>query len=216
MDKHTSARDEASATSSGDALQRQLEAARNGDAAAMGQVLDACRGYLLAMANRQLDVSLRPKMGASDIVQETLLAAQRNLPQFRGHSEAELMGWLRGILTNQLAGARRAWQQTEKREIDRERNLDGDSQIGRQPIQLCDGIPTPGTNAVGREQAEVLKRAIQQLPEDMRKAVLMRNWERLSFEEIGRRLNRSSEAARKLWSRSVERLRELMRSDDDK
>ena len=46
------------------------------------------------------------------------------------------------------------------------------------------------------------------MPEDYRRAVTLRFQEGLSFEEIGRQMGRSAEAARKLWSRAMERLRD--------
>jgi hypothetical protein len=51
-----------------------------------------------------LILSFRPNW-ASDIVQQTLLQAHEHRDQFRGASEAELVGWLRTILANILAAA---------------------------------------------------------------------------------------------------------------
>src|SRR5438874_1673797 len=48
-----------------------LPAARNGSAQALGDALEACRVYLLAVAEHELDPELRGKGGASDLVQET-------------------------------------------------------------------------------------------------------------------------------------------------
>ncbi|MFO0865328.1 MAG: sigma factor [Gemmataceae bacterium] len=39
---------------------------------------------------------------SSDLVQQTLLKATGSLDQFRGANEAELAGWLRRILANNL------------------------------------------------------------------------------------------------------------------
>ena len=54
----------------------RLAAARTGSSEALGQALQACRGYLLLLAERELDPDLRAKGGASDVVQETFLEAQ--------------------------------------------------------------------------------------------------------------------------------------------
>ncbi len=42
-----------------------LPAARSGSAEALGNALEACRGYLLMIAQRELDSHLQPKGGAS-------------------------------------------------------------------------------------------------------------------------------------------------------
>jgi RNA polymerase sigma-70 factor, ECF subfamily len=48
------------------------------------------------------------------------------------------------------------------------------------------------------------------LPPDDQAVVLLRHFDCLSFEEIGRRLDRSPDAARKLWGRAIVRLQHLM------
>jgi RNA polymerase sigma-70 factor (ECF subfamily) len=59
-----------------------------------------------------------------------------------------------------------------------------------------------------REQAMALQRALLRLSEEHRQAITLRYLEGRSFEEIGRLLERSPDAARKLWSRAMERLRQ--------
>ena len=51
-----------------------------------------------------------------------------------------------------------------------------------------------------------LERALGRLPEDYREVLLLRYQGDLSFEEIGRRLGRSANAARKLWLRALHKL----------
>ena len=66
------------------------------------QLVQTCRDYLLLVANRNLDRELQGKLGASDLVQETFVRAQRNFKQFRGSSIEEFLTWLRQILLNHL------------------------------------------------------------------------------------------------------------------
>ena len=56
--------------------------------------------------------------------------------------------------------------------------------------------------------AEALMAALGRIPEDYRRVVVWYQYDRLTFKEIGRRLERSAEAARKLWSRALIRLTE--------
>ena len=71
-------------------LPHWIEAAQHGSPEALGQVLEYCRRYLLAVAHEQFDTDLQAKVGVSDLVQDTFLEAQRDFGQFRGRSEAEL------------------------------------------------------------------------------------------------------------------------------
>src|SRR6516225_10133589 len=94
---------------------RWLASARAGSPEALGQALEACRGYLLAIAQQELDPELQAKGGASDLVQETFLKAHRHFSHFHGSAEEELLAWLRRLLLNHLADFRRLYQETQKR-----------------------------------------------------------------------------------------------------
>src|SRR5205809_5640398 len=77
---------------------RQLLAeARAGSGESLGWALESCRGYLLAIADGELPPELRAKGSASDLVQQTFLEAQRDLPHFHGESEDEWRAWLRRL-----------------------------------------------------------------------------------------------------------------------
>ena len=56
----------------------------------------------------------------------------------------------------------------------------------------------------------MLEQAMAQLPNDYQQVLRLRNWEQLPFDEIGVRMNRSRDAARKLWSRAILQLQELL------
>src|SRR6476469_3978998 len=97
-----------------------LPAARGGSAQALGEALEACRVYLQAIAERELDPELRAKGGASDLVQETFLEAHKDFAQFKGDTEDALLAWLRRMLLNNLANFRRRYRGTRKRRAGRE------------------------------------------------------------------------------------------------
>jgi RNA polymerase sigma-70 factor (ECF subfamily) len=78
---------------------------------------------------------------------------------------------------------------------------------------IADASPTPRSEALQQERIELLFQALAKLPEDQRTAITLRNFEELDFAEIGRRLHRSPEAARKLWARAIESLRDLLATD---
>lgn len=193
---------------SGDLMQLIL-AAQAGDDAALGFLMQHCRDYLLLIANEEQDRGLQAKFGASDYVQQTMLAACENIQQFRGQSVEEFRAWLRQILRNDINRVRRQYVDAECRSIDRERRLDD---TGIAAPQLVDLNQTPGTDAALREEARMLKEAMEKLPENYVNVIRLRDWEELSFPEIGQRMNLSEDAARKLWKRAILRLEELLES----
>ena len=70
------------------AVNNLIDQARLGSIEASGELLEACRGYLLLIANGQLDADLRQKLGGSDLVQETFVQAHRDFVRFNGGSNA--------------------------------------------------------------------------------------------------------------------------------
>jgi RNA polymerase sigma-70 factor (ECF subfamily) len=186
-----------------------LPAARAGSAEALGQALEACRDYLLRIAQGELGSDLQAKGGASDLVQVTVLDAIRGFAKFEGNTEAELLQWLRRLLLNNLADFTRQYRETDKRQIDREVRLEGDSSDERGG-GLAAAWPSPSGEAMAHEQAEAIRRAIERLPDDYRRVIVLRYQEERSFEEIGDLLGLTANAARKLLLRAVERVqREL-------
>jgi RNA polymerase sigma-70 factor (ECF subfamily) len=167
----------------------------------MGKLAAACRGYLLLEANGELSPQLRGKIGASDIVHETLLRAEQGIGEFRGDEEDQLLAWLRRILLNLLGNVHRDYQRTQCRQIAREASFGNNGPGGGSPFTAAGD--TPRSAAVAGEEALLLRRALLRLPEEYRRVVVLRNWERLSFDQIGEQLGRSAEAARKLRSRAL-------------
>ena len=88
-----------------------------------GAALERFREYLRLLARVHIGEHLQAKLDPSDIVQDTLLEAYRKRAQFRGHTDAELAGWLRQLLACTLADAVRALGRA-KRDVTRERSLE--------------------------------------------------------------------------------------------
>jgi RNA polymerase sigma-70 factor, ECF subfamily len=187
-----------------------LPAARAGSQEALGRALEACRGYLLLVAQGELGPQLQAKGGASDLVQETLLDAVHDFGRFQGHTEAELLQWLRRLLLNNLADFTRQYRETEKRQVEREVRLGAGDSSADPAGGLAAALPSPSGEAMAHEQAEAVRRAVERLPDDYRRVIVLRYEEGRSFDEIGRLLGLTANAARKLLLRAVERVqREL-------
>src|SRR5262249_26645466 len=187
---------------------RFLPAARAGSPEALGQMLEACQAYLLMIARQELAPDLQAKAGASDLVQETFLDAYRDFAHFQGDTAAELLGWLRRLLLNNLANFTRRYRDTAKRQAAAEVPLEG----GRSSADWTGGLladaSTPSGQAMAHEQTQAVQRALDRLPADHRQVILLRYQEELSFEDIGRLMDRSPNAAEKLWARAIKRLQQ--------
>lgn len=188
-----------------DVIGNLLDQARAGSTVALGRLMEGCRKYLLLVANEALDSDLRPKGGASDLVQDTFVGAHRDFAEFHGSTEPELLAWLTKILTNRISNNVRHYRYTHKRDVAREVSLEaGFDPQGLAPNQEIG----PDQAAIAQDEAGRLKRAIASLPEPLREVLVLRTWERRSFAEVAARLNGTPESVRKLWGRAVRQLQE--------
>jgi RNA polymerase sigma-70 factor (ECF subfamily) len=185
-----------------------LEQARRGDREALGRLLEAERGALRRLAERQLGGPVAVRVDASDMVQQTFLEAHRCFGQFAGRDARELVAWLQGILDHKVAGAIRDHTLLQKRSVRRERSLD-DSQGGAAPLkqELDAGHSSPSQKAMRGEEAERLARALTALPDDQREAVRLRHLEGWPLADIARHLGRTPAATAGLIKRGMQALR---------
>lgn len=193
-----------------DEVARELAAARAGSREALGAALEACRAYLLLIARRELDPELRAKGGSSDLVQETFLEAQRDFGQFQGRTEDELRAWLRRLLVNNVSNFTRRFR-AAKRQASAEVSLNAAPSSADWADGLVAGAPSPADQTLAQERDEAVRAALARLPEDYRRVLALRYEERSSFEEVGRRLGRSPNAAQKLFARALERLQQELK-----
>ena len=188
-----------------------IREARAGSSEALGRLFEGCRRYLLQVAGDDLDPRLQAKGGASDIVQETFLEAQRDFRAFAGDSEQELLAWLRLHLQYRLAKFRRTYRQTAKRAVRREVPIDGGG-VSFSPVIPAARQLSPSDVVAGKESDHLLRQALERLPDEYRRVIQLRYRGNLSFEQIGIALGRTPNAARKLWARAVERLKRDLRT----
>ncbi len=197
-----------SAISDGDEapIQELILKARAGDASALSDLVENYRDYLLLIANSEIGNQLQGKVGASDLVQQSVFGAQRNFSQFRGEHSTELKAWLRTILRNNVRKTHRQYS-TRKRNLGQEVCLEDNSAVrgGIMDLQL-----TPSSEAIQREKESALRSALASLSTNHQTIIQLRNFEQLEFAEIGKQMGRSADAARKLWARALHSLQETL------
>ncbi|MBM4074694.1 MAG: sigma-70 family RNA polymerase sigma factor [Planctomycetes bacterium] len=176
---------------------------------AADELIEVYRPYSLAIANQELDSQIRPKVGASDIVQDSLLEAHLGSQDFRGRTLAEFKQWLRQILRHNLANVRKSYQQTEKRRLDREVSLDDRAQLSLK-IDVSSEESVPLSKVIFREDLQQLQQVLHELPSEMRKIVVWHNLEQQSFPWIARELGCSEKSVQKKWVKAIRELRTRM------
>jgi RNA polymerase sigma-70 factor, ECF subfamily len=193
-------------------IDKLFASARQGSSTCLGRLLTLYSNYLKLLISTQLDDRLQGRVSPSDIVQETFFEAHRDFAQFRGQSSGEFVAWLRQILVHNILRVVEQHLLTEKRDVRREISLE---QIGRRLEEstvrleslLAQSAESPSGNAQRHEQELILANALAELPCDYREVIMLRHIEGLSFDDVAKRMERTSGAVRMLWLRALEKLR---------
>lgn len=167
--------------------QELAERARGGDPAAWRAIYDATCERLFSFLCYQVG----DRDEARDILQETYIAAFAALGRFRG--EAPLAVWLRSIALARAIDWKRVWL----RRIKRTTRITEDS------------VSVEAATDDVRFEAEhrALHGALRRLSEHQRAALLLREWDDLSFKEIGGLLGCAESTARVHHTRARARMR---------
>ena len=180
-----------------------LQTARAGSRDALGALLNSFAPRLLVLAAR-LARNTRPKLEATDLVQETFLAATIHFADFRGEHSNMMFGWLRQILINGLRQRSRR-DRASKRDVARELPLESIAEDLAAPPDSANEEPqrNPG-------QDRVLA-ALAALPARHRDILVAYYQEKRTIAEIAAQTGRSEAAVRQAKSRAVKALRKMMR-----
>jgi RNA polymerase sigma-70 factor (ECF subfamily) len=176
-----------------------------------GEQLPEFRDYLRLLARGQIDPRWRAKFDPSDLVQQTLLEAHRDIAQFRGGTRGEMAAWLRQILARNLANAVRDLSR-EKRDVGREESLEQrlEESAVRLESWLADAGLAPDAQAARNELLLRLSSALAGLPEAQREAVELRHLHGWPLNDIALHLGRTPAAVAGLLHRGLGELRTLL------
>jgi RNA polymerase sigma-70 factor (ECF subfamily) len=126
---------------------------------------------------RLLGRSVHDSADVADLTQEAFLAAYRALPAFRG--ESAFYTWLYRIAIN--AAKRHHAQRGRLRLV--QAPDDDEGTFGTEPAPSDDA--TPESLLASRQLARELDEAVESLAEEQRRALLLREVDGLSYDEIG-------------------------------
>lgn len=154
--------------------QQLVERAQRGDKYAFELLVIKYQRRLARLISR----FVRDAAEVDDVTQEAFIKAYRALPAFRG--ESAFYTWLYRIGINTaknylLALKRRAPTSTSSNTEDAE---------GFEDAGLLQEVSTPENELMSKQVVEVVNSSLQELPDDLRTALTLREIEGLSYEEI--------------------------------
>ncbi len=172
--------------------------AKAGDREALDALARLHQSELEAAVRARIGPSLRKKVEAADVVQETLLKAVESISSFEYKGEGSFLSWLRGIADKLLL----YWARREKRY---EGLIEGET--------AGSGV-SPSVGLRREERFDRLERALETLSEEERQTLLLARVEGLPTKIIAERLGRAPEAIRQSLWRSLQKLRRAMGETD--
>jgi RNA polymerase sigma-70 factor (ECF subfamily) len=168
--------------------------------------VENARDHLRLLARLLWQPGLQRRLDLSDVVQQTLLKAHKNIDQYRGKTEEEWRGWLRAILRNELL-------QAVNGNPPGLQSLNDSSRLWEE--SLAADQTSPSQQAIRHELMERLAAALGQLLEDERTAVELKYLHSCSVQFISQYMGRTGYAVGGLLKRGMHKLRLLLRESGE-
>lgn len=151
-----------------------VEGLRAGDEAAYETLLDRFQQPVYSLVQRLIE----DQSEASDVTQEVFLKVFRNVTRFRGQSS--LKTWIYRIAVNEAHNRRRWFGRHRKPEVGLEGQQNGKVWLDH----LSDAARSPYDLVLNEQRRQAIERALETLNPVFRAAVVLRDQEELSYEEI--------------------------------
>ncbi len=169
--------------------------AAQGDAAAFEELMRQHEGRIYAVALRMCG----NREDAQDCSQEAMIRIFRALKNFKGQSS--FATWVYRITTNTCL------DELRRRKIRSASSLDSLLDTGWSPADEGEG---PEDHSMRSEQRHALEKAIQALPIDMRTAIVLRDIQGFSYDQIATMLDANVGTIKSRISRGREKLRTVL------
>ena len=185
-----------------------LDRAAAGDPAAAGELLARHRAALRGFVELHLDAAVRARVDPSDVVQEAHADMARQLPDYLARRPMPFHLWARKAAYNRVLNARRD-HRAARRDVRREAAAPDQSSLAL-AASILDPRPSPGEDAVARETAARVAAAVDGLDPADREVLLLRQVDRLPYDEAAVLLGVTPAAARQRYGRALIRLRRAL------
>jgi len=183
-----------------------------GDASVADELLARHRGRLYKMVSCRIDPRLAARVSPSDVVQDTLITAARDLKKYAKSRPIPFYPWLRRLAWNRMVDLQRRHVYRQRRAVSREEQVAPltEKSIYELARHLAAGGQSPSRAAERKEMNQRLRAALDQLEQTQREVLLLKYVEDLTLAEAAAVLEISVDAAKMRHLRAVQRLRTLL------
>jgi RNA polymerase sigma-70 factor (ECF subfamily) len=185
--------------------------AGQGDQSAERVLFERHRGRLRRMVAIRMDNRLAARFDPSDVVQEALITASAQLPEYARARPLAFYPWLRQLAWQRLVDLHHHHFTAQKRSVTREVVIPISDESAMKLAGPWVGRSANPSEALLREELrERVHKALAQLPDIDREILVMRHLEQMSVGDIAAVLQISESAVKMRRLRAVRRFKELL------
>jgi RNA polymerase sigma-70 factor (ECF subfamily) len=178
-----------------EATQSTIRRAREGDRGSFDCLIGDSRASLEAHVDKRIGRYLRGRVEPQDVLQETYARAWKSIAGFRGKESSAFLGWLKGIAEHVILDL----VSLHKRK---------DIIYVEEPPESPHGEPSPSKVLRREERFFRLQKALDDLSPEQREVITLVRIEGLKIKEAAGKMNRTPNAATKLLTRALKKLKD--------
>jgi len=187
-----------------------------GDPLAQQTLYSQYRQRLKRMVCVRMDRRVAGRIDPSDIVQEALAEAVRQLPDYARERPLPLYPWLRQLALNKIRDAYRRHVQAAVRSVQREESLPlPDESAMDLARRLASNRSGPFRRLLRGEQRQLVRQALDRLGDTAREVLVLRFLEQMTVAEVAAILNLTEAGVRSRQRRALERFSQLFDETGD-
>lgn len=180
---------------------------RQGKPGADEALWGAVRSELRAWATGRMHGPLAARVDESDIVQNTLVAAQGAFEGFRGQTADDFRAWLKGIMRHEVNAVIRRHAVSQKRSVQQQVAMPDSALLGQCAAPLETPPSSPSQRVSRAEEVAQLLAALRDLPTDQAEAIRLHYFSGYSLSALAEHFARSEAAVAGLLQRGMAKLR---------
>lgn len=190
-------------------LARQIAAARRGEPAAIDSLFARNLPPLVAFIRARAGKAVAARESAHDLAQSVYREVLQDAAAIELKDEGAFRNWLFMAATRKVLD-RAKFLKRERRDIAREQELPEAGPEADAMLACYASIATPSQHAAAKEELQRVERAVQDLPEEQREAVVMSRLMNLSYPQIAEQMGRTESSVRGLVARGLAALAEQL------
>jgi len=170
---------------------------RDGDLKALDRLIQRYYDRVCIVVHRCLPAAMRPRYDTGDVVQEAMIRVLKSVDHFEYRNEGSFFSWICTATERALIDLIRH-STRQRRDLKQETRLDASNV----PEPAGKGND-PGNTALERDAMEKVMGGLDQLPDKQRRAILYREYGRLSWRELGDAIGVSPVTARRYYMEAL-------------